>query len=977
VSKDLEIIYQLENKLDTSLERLDKIDFLKTKDGYVIDDRGNVIGLSLYGNLFASLSAVKDLTNLTTLHLSGNQLDDITAVKNLKNLTMLDLNSNHITDIYAVNDLTNLTELDLSSNRITDIYAVNDLINLTELDLSGNQITDIYAVNDLINLTELDLSGNQITDIYAVNDLINLTELDLSGNLLTNISSVKNLKNLTKLDLNDNQISDISCLKGLTNLTTLGLSFNQISDISRLKGLTNLTTLDLSYNQISDISSLKDLKNLTRLDLNNNQISDIFAIKNLKNLTKLDLNYNQISDISSLKDLKNLTRLDLDNNQITDIYAVNDLTNLTTLDLGHNRVKKIPKELLDIKIEILWKNNFFMEGLNLYGNPLELPPLEIVTQGKKSIRNYFESIEKETSRVFEAKLLVVGEGGVGKTCLMKRLMFPEKGINQSELTTEGIDINQWIIQTAKANNFRINFWDFGGQEIYHATHQFFLTKRSLYLFVWDARTDDSLTSFDYWLNVVRLLSDNSPVIVVLNKIDERIRSIDEHSIQTKFNNIVAFDKVSALKSIGIEGLTSTIREHITELPHVGDILPTVWIDIRKKLESLDKDFISYDAYKAICSRFDLDEQKAEHLSRYYHDLGVFLYFQDNPVLREIVFLKPDWATNAVYKLIDTKEIQKVDGKFHFDQLKKIWSDYPQDKYAHLLELMKKFELCFRIPRTQTYIVPELLSPGKPDFEWDYTDNLRFEYRYEFMPAGIITRFIVRTHDIIEKDIYWKNGVVLQRENTEALVVSEQLNRKIRIWVRGENRKELLAIIRREIDYIHETLNKPDVKQMIPCICKECKQNPEPYFHNYEDLLKAKQKGKRQIECKESFESISIDELFGEYEKDLDKLTTTFDSGLALRAKEKRPDVVIQQTFLQEMKLPEKSEKPRKGKQYKTWKWIWAIIAGIIIILGGLWTAIQIYEHFSNSKSNIKTEEVIKEDIPASENNPPEDVNSPN
>ncbi|WP_347242416.1 hypothetical protein [Nostoc sp. FACHB-888] len=27
--------------------------------------------------------------------------------------------------------------------------------------------------------------------------------------------------------------------------------------------------------------------------------------------------------------------------------------------------------------------------------------------------------------------------------------------------------------------FRVNIWDFGGQEIYHATHQFFLTRRSL------------------------------------------------------------------------------------------------------------------------------------------------------------------------------------------------------------------------------------------------------------------------------------------------------------------------------------------------------------------------------------------------------------------------------------------------------------------------------------------------------------------
>ena len=36
---------------------------------------------------------------------------------------------------------------------------------------------------------------------------------------------------------------------------------------------------------------------------------------------------------------------------------------------------------------------------------------------------------------------------------------------------------------------RLAVWDFGGQEIYHATHQFFLTDQSLFVLVWSARAD--------------------------------------------------------------------------------------------------------------------------------------------------------------------------------------------------------------------------------------------------------------------------------------------------------------------------------------------------------------------------------------------------------------------------------------------------------------------------------------------------------
>ena len=57
--------------------------------------------------------------------------------------------------------------------------------------------------------------------------------------------------------------------------------------------------------------------------------------------------------------------------------------------------------------------------------------------------------------------------------------------------------------------FHVNIWDFGGQEIYHATHQFFLTRRSVYVLVCDDRKED--TDFAYWLQVVEMLSDGSPL----------------------------------------------------------------------------------------------------------------------------------------------------------------------------------------------------------------------------------------------------------------------------------------------------------------------------------------------------------------------------------------------------------------------------------------------------------------------------------
>jgi len=676
-------------------------------------------------------------------------------------------------------------------------------------------------------------------------------------------SALKSLVNLTRIKLSSNQIVDISALSDLKKLKHIGLSYNQIVDISALRELKNLVHLNLLSNEIADISALKDLTNLTELYLSENQIKDISTFKDLTNLTQLSLFANQITDISTLKGMTKLTNLGLHHNKITDISALSNLTNLTWVDLSYNQIRSLPTQILDLNIDLLWMLRKSDKGLNLYNNPLESPPVEIVKQSKDAIRNYFESIKaKETERLYEAKLLIVGQGGVGKTWLKNRLISNEVPQTTS---TEGIDTYPWFIDTPSIKEFRINFWDFGGQEIYHATHQFFLTKRSLYLFVWVARADEDITSFDYWLNVIRLLSDNSPVIVVMNKSDERIKSINEQDITKKFPNVVGFHKVSALKGTGIAELKDQIKKEIARLPLIGELLPKVWGAIRTTLENLSQNYIAYKEYVEICRRFNLDEKQADFLSRYFHDLGTFLHFTDNPVLQQIVFLKPEWATNAVYKVIDTRQVQENHGRFRFGQLRQIWADYPPDKFIHLLELMKKFEICFELQYQREYIVPEFLRPERPDFHWDCTDNLQFEYHYDFMPAGIITRFIVRMHPIHKAGLYWKDGVVLERENAQALVISERLNRKITLRIKGADKKELLAIIRREIDYIHQTLNQPDVEQMLPCICTQCSKSPEtPYFHSLSYLQNAQKKNIKRIQCLKSFEYISINKLFDEY-----------------------------------------------------------------------------------------------------------------
>ena len=65
----------------------------------------------------------------------------------------------------------------------------------------------------------------------------------------------------------------------------------------------------------------------------------------------------------------------------------------------------------------------------------------------------------------------------------------------------------------------LNAWDFGGQEVYHATHQFFLASRSLFLLAWNSRLGWEQGKLHNWLDTIKALAPDSPVMLVATHLD--------------------------------------------------------------------------------------------------------------------------------------------------------------------------------------------------------------------------------------------------------------------------------------------------------------------------------------------------------------------------------------------------------------------------------------------------------------------------
>ncbi len=181
--------------------------------------------------------------------------------------------------------------------------------------------------------------------------------------------------------------------------------------------------------------------------------------------------------------------------------------------------------------------------------------------------------------------------------------------------------------------------------------------------------------------------------------------------------------------------------------------------------------------------------------------------------------------------------------------------------------MKKFELCFEVEKN-VFLIPELLKLERLEFDWNYIDNLRFEYHYDFMPAGIMARFIVRTRNLVYDRMFWKNGVIIQRESTRALVTTDQFSRKLFIWIQGNNSSFLLEIIRKELNDIHQSLNYPDVPEKIPCICPECGNSKNPHLFNYLFVKRIGiENNFKTVLCEVSAAGVNVHKLLGLYRID--------------------------------------------------------------------------------------------------------------
>ena len=373
------------------------------------------------------------------------------------------------------------------------------------------------------------------------------------------------------------------------------------------------TELDLSGEGIESLpGEIGKLRELRVLDLGGIQLTRLPAeLGNLTKLAQLNLCLNQLMSLpAELGNLTKLAELNLCLNQLMSLPAqLGNLTNLTQLDLSENQLRSLPAELGNLSN---------LTRLDLYGNPLESPPAEVEEQGTKAVLVYLREQLKERKRQWVSKLLIVGEGGVGKTSLLRALRG--EGFVEGLETTHGIGVDRLELAhpSEAAVTMELNTWDFGGQQIYHATHQFFLTNRSLFVLVWDARHGWEAGKLYNWLDRIEAKAPESPVMIVAAHIDERDADLPLDDLRRKYPQIEGHYKVSNKVGTGVEEFREKLAEVSAGLALMGEEWPASWLDAANEIRAREEDHISPKEMFDVMAEHEVEGKGAGVLAQWLH-----------------------------------------------------------------------------------------------------------------------------------------------------------------------------------------------------------------------------------------------------------------------------------------------------------------------------------------------------------------------
>ncbi|EGC33244.1 hypothetical protein DICPUDRAFT_49056 [Dictyostelium purpureum] len=499
-------------------------------------------------------------------------------------------------------------------------------------------------------------------------------------------------------------------------------------------------------------------------------------------------------------------------------------SHLVELDLSDNRIEVLPADiqllkslrililrgnlLEDIPLEICYLGD--LKILELQDNPLSNFPNSVVQSGTKNLLLFCKNIleRKKCETWNKVKLMFVGQEGVGKTSLCQALKGSKKKKAELQVSGDTVSTEGVKIQNIKGKKVDFSAWDFGGQQVFYPTHQFFLTSQALYLVVFKLTDPNFAERVNYWVRQVKSCSSGAvPAIFLVGthtdvctpeQLGEAESILKSNFLQYTRVKDNAINFVCCQTGKGIKELKRKLIHEAEKSHLIKKNIPGNYIILEHRLTNrganpgrmtingtlsainLQKErYIDYEDYENECNLSHLQPEDVKGATEFLHNLGIILHF-DTPTLRNLVVLDPQWLADVMSSLITFSHNWIKKGILNHSELVAVWGGkYDQSLWPLLLKLLEKFEVSYELPNVQKSLIPSLL-PEEPegevlsikDKEWlslpqaiesGRCQIFGCDYNFNFMPLGFFARLLLRILLIngIEVRTYWRNGVLVE------------------------------------------------------------------------------------------------------------------------------------------------------------------------------------------------------------------------
>ncbi|KAK6288414.1 hypothetical protein J4Q44_G00388860 [Coregonus suidteri] len=506
-----------------------------------------------------------------------------------------------------------------------------------------------------------------------------------------------------------------SLLEQAEEARRLDLQRNKLRQLSGISNLVHLRELNLSRNELVDFPlEIRSLKLLERLYMNQNNIKvipeDIFP--HLGKLHFLKLSTNRLPKLPlDLSQCHSLTYLNLSNNCLKDLQALVGLPKLKELLVERNSLTELPAQLFQ-------KGNSELTLFKATGNPLRTPPEEVCDGGVRDIQSYFAMMEEEGpdthTTAWTVKTMFLGSSMAGKSTLCRSL---NKGVPmrvEEEDRTEGIEISEMEME-----GVRFLFWDFAGQEEYYLTHHVFITPRALVILAVDLASYNMEDPQSYkekvcfWINNIQLRVPASVVLLVgthcdqcqdQDEVREKKRHIEENVrvmleerkevLQLQQKNlkdnadpslfseqmseldrlmeyhlqVLELVPIDCTKHEDIVKLKEHIVRHILTkdtFPCAERTLPKSYKEVELAIHDLvgqnqipQHGIVSFDDLLSdLIPHLELGEENVHSILRYLHRIGIIVWYEEIPALKDRVFVQPSFLI-SLFKTIVRHDLVK-------------------------------------------------------------------------------------------------------------------------------------------------------------------------------------------------------------------------------------------------------------------------------------------------------------------------------